>query len=139
MPNNLFIDTSGWASIFIPTETHYPIAAEHFRTAIASRTEIITTNYVIAELVALLNSPHRLPRDRIFNHINIVRQNPYITRIHIDPPTDQAAWELCQNRPDKPWSLVDCSSFIIMQQHNIQQALTTDHHFEQAGFIRLLK
>ncbi|GAP99631.1 type II toxin-antitoxin system VapC family toxin [Leptolyngbya sp. NIES-2104] len=138
MPNNLFIDTSGWASIFVPTETHYSIAAEHFRTAIANRTEIIT-NYVITELVALLNSPHRLPRDRIFNHINIVRQNSYITRIHIDPTVDQAAWELCQNRPGKPWSLVDCSSFIIMQQHNIQSALTTDHHFEQAGFTRLLK
>ncbi|WP_008313406.1 hypothetical protein [Leptolyngbya sp. PCC 6406] len=73
MPNNLFIDTSGWASLFIPTENHHLIAAQQFRQAIANRISIITTNYVIAELVALLNSPHRLPRDRIFNHINIVR------------------------------------------------------------------
>jgi predicted nucleic acid-binding protein len=42
-------------------------------------------------------------------------------------------------RPDKAWSLVDCSSFAIMQQQNISHALTSDHHFEQAGFIRLLK
>ncbi|NJM49288.1 MAG: type II toxin-antitoxin system VapC family toxin [Alkalinema sp. RU_4_3] len=139
MPNSLFIDTSGWASIFIPTEMHHPIAAQHFRQAIETHTAIITTNYVITELVALLNSPHRLPRSRIFNHINIVRQNASITRIQIDPTLDQTAWELCQQRPDKPWSLVDCSSFVIMQQMNIQQALTTDHHFEQAGFIRLLK
>ncbi|WP_199307090.1 type II toxin-antitoxin system VapC family toxin [Alkalinema sp. FACHB-956] len=87
----------------------------------------------------MLNSPHRLSRSRIFNHINIIRQNPYITRIHIDSTIDQTAWELCQNRPDKPWSLVDCSSFIVMRQMTIQQALTTDHHFEQAGFTRLLK
>lgn len=139
MPNNLFIDTSGWASIFIPTEKHHLLAAQYFREAIAKRTPVVTTNYVIAELVALLNSPHRLPRERIFNHINIVRQNLYITHVHIDSAIDQSAWELCQNRSDKPWSLLDCSSFIVMQQMHIQQALTTDRHFEQAGFVRLLK
>jgi predicted nucleic acid-binding protein len=33
---------------------------------------------------------------------------------------------------------VDATSFIIMEQLGLQEALTTDHHFEQAGFIRLL-
>jgi uncharacterized protein len=139
MLNSLFVDTSGWASIFIPTETHHASAASHFSQAVQSHSAIITTNYVMAELVALLNSPLRVPRSQIFHHINIVRTNLGITRIHIDSNLDTAAWELCQNRLDKPWSLVDCSSFIVMQQLNIQQALTTDHHFEQAGFTRLLK
>jgi uncharacterized protein len=139
MLNSLFIDTAGWASIFIPTEPYNAIAADYFRQAVQSGSPIVTTNYVITELVALLNSPHRLPRSAIFHHTNIVRRNPNITRIHIDAACDQAAWELCQNRPDKSWSLVDCSSFVVMQQLNIQQALTTDHHFEQAGFIRCLK
>jgi len=40
---------------------------------------------------------------------------------------------------DKDLSLVDCASFVVMQQRRITQALTTDHHFEQAGFVRLLK
>jgi predicted nucleic acid-binding protein len=139
MQNSLFVDTSGWASIFIPTETYHTIAANHFRQVVESRAPIITTNYVITELVALLNSPHRLPRSRIFQHINILRNNPNITRIHINTMLDQAAWELCESRSDKPWSLVDCSSFVLIQQLNIQQALSTDHHFEQAGFIRLLR
>jgi len=38
----------------------------------------------------------------------------------------------------KEWSLVDCASFVAMQQRGIFEALTTDHHFEQAGFVRLL-
>jgi predicted nucleic acid-binding protein len=42
-------------------------------------------------------------------------------------------------RQDKSWSLVDCSSFVVMQQRGIVEALTTDEHFEQAGFVRLLK
>jgi uncharacterized protein len=139
MQNSLFVDTSGWASIFIPTELHHAIAAHYFRQAIEASAPIITRNYIITELVALLNSPLRLPRSRIFNHVNILRQSSTITRIHIDATLDQAAWELCQQRLDKSWSLVDCSSFVIMQQMNLQQSLTTDHHFEQAGFIRLLK
>ena len=45
-------------------------------------------------------------------------------------------WE---SRPDKEWSLVDCASFVVMQQRGLTEVLTTDHHFEQAGFVRLLK
>jgi predicted nucleic acid-binding protein len=46
---------------------------------------------------------------------------------------------LLSSREDKNWSLVDCSSFVVMQQRNITEALTNDYHFEQAGFVRLLK
>ncbi|HEX8230861.1 MAG TPA: hypothetical protein VF826_16315 [Chloroflexia bacterium] len=59
--------------------------------------------------------------------------------VHIDKALDEQAWELLSKRPDKDWSLVDCSSFVVMRQRGIQEALTTDHHFEQAGFTRLLK
>jgi predicted nucleic acid-binding protein len=47
--------------------------------------------------------------------------------------------ELYDNRLDKQWSLTDCISFVVMQQHGITEALTGDHHFEQAGFVALLK
>lgn len=40
---------------------------------------------------------------------------------------------------DKDWSLTDCISFVVMEQHGISEALTADHHFEQAGFTVLLK
>jgi uncharacterized protein len=41
-------------------------------------------------------------------------------------------------RPDKDWSMTDCSSFVIMQEQGLTEALTGDKHFEQAGFLRLL-
>lgn len=37
-------------------------------------------------------------------------------------------------RGDKAWSLTDCSSFLIMQDLGITEALAFDRHFEQAGF-----
>ncbi len=59
--------------------------------------------------------------------------------IHIDKTLDAAAWTLLKERLDKEWTLVDCASFVVMQQRDIIEAFTTDHHFEQAGFVSLLK
>lgn len=68
-----------------------------------------------------------------------LKASPAVEVLHVDAELDSAAWQLLAARPDKAWSLVDCSSFAIMQQQHLSQALTNDHHFEQAGFIRLLK
>jgi hypothetical protein len=46
--------------------------------------------------------------------------------------------ELCTSRRDKDWSLTDCISFVVMNAEGIGEALTADHHFEQAGFEALL-
>ena len=51
----------------------------------------------------------------------------------------QEGVQLYNARPDKDWSLTDCISFVVMQEHGLTDALTGDHHFEQAGFTALLK
>lgn len=100
---------------------------------------MITTNYVIAELAALLHSPLRIPKPMIVNLLTNLKTSIWIDVLHVSSEIDEQAWQLFSQRLDKDWSLVDCSSFVIMHQYGIQEALTTDHHFEQAGFIRLLK
>jgi uncharacterized protein len=50
-----------------------------------------------------------------------------------------AARTFFSTRPDKEWSLTDCISFVVMNERGIGDALTNDHHFEQAGFQILLK
>jgi len=49
------------------------------------------------------------------------------------------AFNLFKQRKDKEWGLVDCLSFIVMQNRGITDALTADTHFQQAGFRALLK
>jgi predicted nucleic acid-binding protein len=139
LTNKVFIDTSGWANLFVATEFYHEKAKLWFQEARRQKLEMITTNYVVIELVALLNSPLRVPRSQLFQYVDAVRTASYINLIHIDISIDIAAWDLLKTRQDKTWSLVDSTSFVVMKQFDIQEALTTDHHFEQAGYIRLLK
>ena len=48
-------------------------------------------------------------------------------------------FDLYRRRTDKEWSLTDCISFLVMQEHGVSEALTADHHFTQAGFQALLQ
>lgn len=49
------------------------------------------------------------------------------------------AIELYSTRSDKEWDLIDCISFVVMQDHGITEALAADQHFVQAGFRALLR
>lgn len=135
----LFVDTSGWGNLVDRSQPFHSLAATLYRLARQQNHTIITTNYILTELVALLTSPLKLTRPQIITFMQSLKQSAYVEILHIDVKTDAQAWQLLISREDKNWSLVDCSSFIIMQEKNITEALTNDNHFEQAGFVRLLK
>lgn len=135
----LFADTSGFGNLADPRQPFHSLAASLYRTARNQNRKVVTTNYVIAELVALLTSPLRFPRASIVAFIDDLKASPYVEVIHVDAHLDDEAWQLLKSRQDKDWSLVDCVSFVVMRRRGITEALTTDHHFEQAGFVRLLK
>jgi predicted nucleic acid-binding protein len=135
----VFADTSGWAAFFVRTEPFHALADALMRSWQARGTMVVTTNYVVAELVALFTSPLRVPRVVQIQCIESLMVAPWIELIHVDPLLHADAWSLLKARQDKNWSLADCVSFVAMQQRGIGEALTADHHFEQAGFVRLLK
>lgn len=136
---DLFADTAGWGHLMDPKQQYHSLAASLYREARSQGRKIVTTNYIVAELVALMTSPLRMPRPKIIKFIESLKTSPYVEIAQIDATLDRQAWELLADRPDKDWSLVDCASFVVMQQRGIMEALTTDHNFEQAGFVRLLK
>ena len=57
----------------------------------------------------------------------------HIEVVPFQPELIDSAVELYQERPDKNWSLTDCLSFLVMEQHHVSEALATDRDFEQAG------
>ena len=135
----LFADTSGLGNIADPTQPFHSVSASLYRAARNQNRKVVTTNYVLTELVALLTSPLRLSRSSIVAFLDDLKSSPYVEVVHVDTHLDNEAWQLLKSRQDKDWSLVDCASFVVMTRRAITEALTTDHHFEQAGFVRLLK
>ena len=95
---------------------------------------LVTTNYVITELVVLLSSRYHLPRQEVIRAINTLRKDTSIEIIHVDEVLHDESWRLIEVRLDKEWSQVDASSFVVMKRYGMTQALTSDHHFAQAGF-----
>jgi predicted nucleic acid-binding protein len=138
MPD-IFADTAGWGHLVDATQAYHHHAATIYRGARQQGRTFITTNYILTELVALLMSPLHIPHTQIVAFITGLKASPYVDIVHVDPTLDAQAWQLFTERLDKEWSLVDCVSFVVMQQYGLHDAFTTDHHFEQAGFICLLK
>lgn len=137
--HSVFVDTSGWMAYLVVTETHHPLAKQELQQAISNpQVAIYTTDHVLAELVALLTARH-VPRQQVLGDVGNLLLVPRIHKLYTDQALFSDAWELLKRRPDKGWSLADAISICQMQRFGVIEALTNDHHFEQAGFTRILK
>ena len=137
--SSIFVDTSGWGCFLDVRETHHADAVALLQQAAVQRRQLVTTNYVIAELVALLSSRFHLPRQELFRAVDTMKATPLLEIVYADAALDDEAWILLKSRLDKQWSLVDATGMIVMSRYGITDVLTTDHHFTQAGYNRLLQ
>ncbi|MEX0614137.1 MAG: hypothetical protein WD738_09030 [Pirellulales bacterium] len=82
----------------------------------------------------------RRGRDRqvFLRMLDDLADDPDTTVLPADQELLEKAIALFAARPDKDWSLTDCTSFVVMQENALTEALSADHHFEQAGFAPLL-
>ena len=67
-----------------------------------------------------------------------LRADPLVEIVPLSRELLDAGLALYAARSDKEWSLADCVAFVVMGERGIREALTTDHHFTQAGFEPLL-
>jgi predicted nucleic acid-binding protein len=102
-----------------------------------SSAPMLTTTWVLTEVAdGLANTPNR----HLFRAIlEDLEHSSADVIVWPDESLFRRGANLYDSRPDKEWSLTDCISFVVMQDQGILEALTGDHHFEQAGFTALLK
>jgi len=92
---------------------------------------------VLCEFVNLLSAPtNRAKAHALLRHIE---SSPQIEIVSAGPELFRSGLAMHSERPDQSWSLTDCISFVTMHRRAITDALTHDHHFEQAGFKVLLR
>jgi uncharacterized protein len=98
---------------------------------------LVTTEWVLMELADALSTP--TARSTVVEFLQAVRADPLFDVIGYEARFYQAGFNLFAARPDKAWSLTDCISFAVMTERGLSDALTQDHHFEQAGFRVVFK
>ena len=128
----LFVDTAGWMAALDASD---PL---HVRTC-AARDQwlegggmLVTTDYVVDETLTLI---------RIRLHLEAAeawwRQVDGSRRVQweqVSPARAEKARGWFFRYKDKDFSFTDCTSFVVMRELKLREALTTDHHFAQAGF-----
>jgi len=135
--NAIFADTGYWIALFNPRDDLHAKALTVAR--VTQGRPIVTSQMVLTEFLnyyASLGQPFRQQA------VQVVRSLQQAGEVEIVPQTDeqfQAALTFYSQRPDKEWSLVDCASFLIMQERNLTEALAHAEHFQQAGFVPLLR
>ena len=130
----VFADTFYFLALLDSREEFHPQAALFSRDP---ELRLVTTEWVLAEF----GNAYSDPQDRadfVCLH-RTLRSHPRVKVASADTRLFQRGVDLFGQRADKHWSLVDCLSFIVMQDERLTEALTGDRHFEQAGFVALLK
>jgi predicted nucleic acid-binding protein len=130
----VFADTFYFLALLDSREERHPQAAE---ASGDQQLQIVTTEWVLAEF----GDAYSDPKDRA-DFVALYRALVNHPRFKIVPAGTtlfQRGIDLFEQRRDKDWSLTDCISFIVMGDEGLTEALTGDRHFEQAGFVALLK
>jgi predicted nucleic acid-binding protein len=135
-PTEVFVDTACVVALVNSKDALHEPATERFEDA-RSQARLVTTRAVCFEIGNFFKkSEHRRLAAELLQRIEVA---PDIDVLPISDDLYQRALRLFGNRPDKQWSLTDCSSFLVMEERGITDALTADHHFSQAGFLALLR
>jgi predicted nucleic acid-binding protein len=130
----VFADTSYYLAVVNPSDPRHELALERGDSLLG---RIFVTEYVLVELGnSLAHGSDRLVFAELLEEL---RGDHSITIVPASEALFQEGVALFISRSDKNWSLVDCTSFVVMKQRRLKEALTTDRHFVQAGFHALLR
>jgi uncharacterized protein len=134
--NAVFIDTSGWIAVLNADDALYEPACRQLVDLGAERRRLVTTDWVLAE------TGNGLARTAARASFAVAVQrflgSAHCRLVRVDATLFDRALTLYTQAEDKSWGLVDCVSFIVMQEAGILDAFTSDRHFTQAGFHCLL-
>ena len=131
-----FADTSFWIALSSKRDQYHSQAMAWHAAVIRSGSKIVTTEAVLWEwLNALADTTTRAIAAEGYRRAH---GDSRVEIVPFETELNSAAVDLYRSRGDKDWSLTDCLSFVVMERHRLTEALTTDHHFEQAGMKALM-
>ena len=137
MKKNLcFVDTVCWIALLNRQDSLHEPADHLYKKRMKAGFRFLTTSAVLEETANALCDP--LYKSSVVRFFHTLEKSSRVEIVFVDPILWSKGWTLYEERPDKAWSLTDCISLEVMREQKIHDALTSDHHFEQAGFRALL-
>jgi hypothetical protein len=128
----IFVDTSVWYASNVAEEPEHEVADILLT---APRARLVTTDYIIDELLTLLVARGYRPVAKELGELlwsEAVCQIVWVRRADI-----HSAWQVFTTFDDKTWSFTDCVSYAVMKRLQITEAFALDEHFKQFGFAEV--
>ena len=129
----VFADTAFYVAVLSSRDALHSAAID-FTRGYQGRTD--TTEFVLLEVANFLTSVGR--RTAFVDLVRGLRSSRKTEIVSSSPALFERGLTLFHARPDKAWSLTDCTSFVVMDDFSLTDALASDGHFTQAGFRALL-
>src|ERR1043166_2143461 len=126
---SLFLDTSYLIAVQNADDQYHKTASKHWRDLLKSSPRLVTSSYVLVEVVTLLNN--RSLHSKTVELGNNLLSSRLFNVVYVDEELFYEAWNYFQKHKDKTHSLTDCVSFVLMKKIGIVEALTFDKHFTQ--------
>jgi uncharacterized protein len=134
MSRACFLDTFAAIAALNPADVHHQRVTSWLR---GLQRPLVTTDWVLVEVADGLCSTRTRAIGGLY--LRALHADPKVTIVRASGSLFDRALSLYEARDDKDWSLTDCASFIVMQDHGLTEAATADHHFTQAGFVALFE
>ena len=133
----VFADTGYWIALFNANDELHRRARSTTQRMESSR--IVTTEMVLVEFLNYAGGSGTEARRLAAERVKDISEDSHVEIVAQTSAQFWNAVNLYAARLDQRWSLADCASFLLMEERGIQEALAFDHHFEQAGFVALLR
>jgi len=128
----VFIDSSGYFATASQRDAHHAEARETLRDLLAQRRRLFTTNFILAEVHALLLN--RVNRSLAASVLFEIDNSAATTIVRVSASDETRARAIIGQYQDKDFSLTDATSFAVMERLRIGQVFTFDRNFAQYGF-----
>lgn len=133
----VFADTGYWIAIINPQDALRESAENAEATLGAHR--VVTSEMVLIEVLNHFSRGGADARRTATEVVRSLKANPNVDVVSLTSVQFAKAVDRYASRLDQTWSLVDCSSFVLMEERDIWDALAYDDDFAQAGFNALLR
>ena len=133
-PSRVFVDTGGYFALTSSKDQNHGAAITIMRALIVGRFRLYTSNFVLAELHALLLT--RIGRRTAFDTLTAIDASD-TTIVRATQDDEARARQIIARYDDKSFSLTDATSFAIMDRLGITRAFAFDANFSQYGLTVL--